>query len=90
MKNSSKRKSPDRKPLSDEMLSALERDLGVKGRLDITIATEDPSTGKTVTHYHYSNKLSKLKLRAGHELSVAVSSIDQENQELLHFLLRRV
>lgn len=78
----------DKKPLDDQYLENFERDFDFGNGVSLTIETSNPKTGKNDTTYHYSTKLDKLKTKGG-ELSVAVSSIEAENQELLHFLFKK-
>lgn len=78
----------EKKPLTDSDISKLERDFDFGNGVSLTIESSNGKTGKMDTTYHYSNKLEKLETKGG-KITVAVSSIEAENQELLHFLLKK-
>lgn len=78
----------EKKPLTDSDISKLERNFDFGKGVSLTIESSNGKTGKNDVTYHYSNKLEKLDAK-GSQLTVAVSSIEAENEEILHFLLKK-
>ena len=78
----------EKKPLTDSGISKLERDFDFGNGVTLTIESSNGKTGKNDVTYHYSSKLKKLETKGG-QISVAVSSMETENQEILHFLLKK-
>ena len=78
-----------RRALSDKLLSKLKKDFDVGDGLDISIGTYDPETNKSKTSYIFSSKLPILEVTsktAKRSIKVEVSSVEQDNAELLHTL----
>jgi hypothetical protein len=78
----------EKKPLTDSDISKLEEKFDSGNGLTITIGNSNDKNDKMNITYHYSNKLDKLNIK-GIKMIVAVSSVETENQELLHFLLKK-
>jgi len=78
----------EKKPLTDSDISNLERKFDFGKGVSLTIESGNAKTAKNDVSYHYSNKLEKLDVK-GSQLTVAVSSIEAENEEILHFLLKK-
>jgi glutamate 5-kinase len=78
----------NKKSLSDEHIAKIESKFDTGKGVAITIESSNPKTGKNDVTYHYTNKLDKINTKMT-DLTVAVSSIEADNEELLHFLLKK-
>lgn len=75
--------------LTDQTLNDLKKKFDFGRGTEIVIATTDPKTGISKPDYFFSSKLPKLMIDTKHRkqaIDVEVSSVEQDNKELLHTL----
>lgn len=85
--------SAKRHPLPDGLIDKLKKDFDFGNGLEISIGSYDPNTNKYSPGYVFSSKLPVLKIgskSANRDIQVEISSVEQDNTELLHTLFKGV
>lgn len=91
MKKPDKQLAPGEKEASDERMRELSREFDYDGKgAEVFLGSNDGKT-ETVSHF-FTSRIPKLQIKSRNmrkTLEVEMSSVEEENQSLLHFLFKK-
>jgi len=83
-----------RHPLTDKALNKLKDKFDFGKGVELVIGSANEKTGEQEAKYFFSNKFPKIEINAKYSakrsIAVEVSSVEQDNKELLHNLFLKI